>query len=309
MLMIVLALVGGALAADGPGIALEEIHIRDPFIVADGERGLYYMYCNQNPFGKRGIYAYTSRDLKRWEGPSAVFYAPEDYWGQRDFWAPEVHAYQGRYYMFVTFSPAEKGPRGTAILVSEGPEGPFKPHSEGPVTPPDWYALDGTLYVDESGKPWMVFCHEWIQIGDGAMCAVRLSEDLSRAEGEPETLFHASDAPWGVESHFEGKPGRVTDGPWIHRLEDGSLLMLWSTFGAGRDYMTGVARSRSGKITGPWTVDPEPIYRDDGGHPMLFRSFDGKLILVVHQPNKQQRERARLFELILENGDIALKAF
>lgn len=300
MLAVFLVLFGGTLAEGATGIALDDIHIRDPFVLPHEESGFYYLYCNQNPFGKRGIYAYKSWDLKTWEGPAPVFYAPEDYWGQRDFWAPEVHAYQGRYYMFVTFSPAGEGPRGTAILMAEGPEGPFTPHSEGPVTPPDWYALDGTLCVDDNGKPWMVFCHEWIQIGDGAMCAVRLSEDLSRAEGEPVTLFHASDAAWGVESKFDNKPGRVTDGPWIHRTEGGGLLMLWSTFGAGHDYMTGVARSPSGKITGPWTVDPEPIYREDGGHPMLFRTFGGKLVMTIHQPNKRQRERARLFEVILE---------
>ena len=37
------------------------------------------------------------------------------------------------------------------------------------VTPDGWQSLDGTLYVDRSGKPWMVFCHEWLQVGDGQM--------------------------------------------------------------------------------------------------------------------------------------------
>lgn len=283
---------------------LDEIRIRDPFVLPVRETGTYYLYGTGGPPGQPGSYVYQSRDLKTWTGPEPVFRAPEDYWGQRDFWAPEVHAYRGRYYMFITFSPAGEGPRGTAVLVSDRPDGPFVPHSDGPVTPGGWFALDGTLFVDMDGAPWLVFCHEWIQIGDGALCAVRLAEDLSRAESEPVTLFHASDAAWGVESRFDGKRGRVTDGLWLHRCGDGGLLMLWSTFGAGGLYTVGSARSASGAVTGPWSVDGAPIFTRDGGHPMLFRSFDGTLMMALHQPNRRPDERARFLEVAIDGGGI-----
>ena len=35
--------------------------------------------------------------------------------------------------------------------------------------------LDGTLYVDRAGKPWMVYAHEWIQKVDGTMEAIPLT--------------------------------------------------------------------------------------------------------------------------------------
>ena len=35
---------------------------------------------------------------------------------------------------------------------------------------------------------------------------------------------------------------------------------------------------------------------------MLFRRFDGQLMMVLHQPNEGGRERARLFE-IEDTGD------
>lgn len=70
--------------------------------------------------------------------------------------------------MFATFALAGEK-RGTAILVADRPEGPYEPWSEGPVTPEDWLSLDGTLYVDEAGDPWMVFCHEWVQIQNGTV--------------------------------------------------------------------------------------------------------------------------------------------
>ena len=42
----------------------------------------------------------------------------------------------------------------------------------------------------------MVFCHEWLQVQDGQICAIRMEEDLSDSIGEPVILFRASEAPW-----------------------------------------------------------------------------------------------------------------
>jgi hypothetical protein len=38
--------------------------------------------------------------------------------------------------------------------------------------------LDGTLWVEDE-LPYMVFCHEWVQIKDGTVESVRLKDDLS----------------------------------------------------------------------------------------------------------------------------------
>ncbi|HOC70717.1 MAG TPA: glycoside hydrolase family 43 protein [Candidatus Hydrogenedentes bacterium] len=287
---------------------LDEIRIRDPFVLPVKETGVYYLYGTGWPLGEPGFDAYKSRDLKHWEGPFSVFRSDKDYWGQKDFWAPEVHPYKGRYYMFATFSPKSDGYRGTAILVADSPEGPFLPHSEGPVTPPDWAALDGTLFIDDEAQPWMVFCHEWEQIGDGAICAIRLSEDLARSEGAPATLFHASAAVWVNGAEFGNRKGLITDGPWLHRNQDGSLLMLWSSFGKDRQYMTAIARSASGKIIGPWAVSSSTIFEKDGGHAMLFQSFEGTQVLSLHQPNGKPKERAKFFTVDFSNNEIRLKA-
>ena len=42
---------------------------------------------------------------------------------------------------------------------------------------------------------------------------------------------------------------------------------------------------------------PEPLFANDGGHGMIFRTFRGQLMLALHQPNKTPRERIHLFEL------------
>lgn len=77
-------------------------------------------------------------------------------------WAPEVHKYNRAYYLFATFT-RENGLRGVFILKANTPTGPFLIHSPKPVTPESWKCLDGTLYLNRLGEPYLVFCHEHTQ--------------------------------------------------------------------------------------------------------------------------------------------------
>ena len=152
--------------------------------------------------------------------------------------------------------------------------------------------LDGTLWI-EDGLPYIVFSHEWVQITDGAIEYAKLKDDLSDIASEPKRLFHGSDAPWNRKSPEWAC--WVTDGPYLFRSKSGKLFMIWSGF-SKTGYTTGVAISDSGKLAGPWRQQAEPLFSADGGHGMIFKRFDGQLMLVLHSPNKLN-ERAKLFEL------------
>jgi hypothetical protein len=214
--------------------------------------------------------------------------------------------------MFATFKP-QTGRRGTAILKSAAPGGgilgPYTPWSRtaggvsGPVTPAEWECLDGTFFA-EDGLPYMVFCHEWQQVGDGQICAMRLTDDLRQAAGEPFLLFTASEAPWAFPLQGRAPGSYVTDGPFMYRAPGGSLCMLWSSFGETGNYCIGGARSQSGALAGPWTQSPEPLFSADGGHGMVFRGFDGKMRLAIHSPNKTPLERAVFVELAERDGGL-----
>ena len=287
--------------------ATSDIFIRDPYIVTDVQKGIYYMYASSPQKGRDGqtlggVAVYTSKDLKAWKGPKQVFTVPEDNWITGTVWAPEVHLYKGRYYLFATLNSdiewkkKQEGWgaytfRGTQIFHSDSPEGPFFPFNRLPHTPIDYMALDGTLWV-EDGTPYMVFCHEWVQIVDGTMAVVELKPDLSAPVGQPLRLFCASSAPWTPE----GGKNYVTDGCFLYRTKSDKLLMIWSSF-SKEGYAIGIAESTSGKVIGPWKQHPETLFNRDGGHGMLFRTFDGKLCVVFHQPNRGGAERAHIFEL------------
>lgn len=100
--------------------------------------------------------------------------------------------------------------------------------------------------------------------------------------GEGRILFRASDSPWSREK-IDGKerPNRVTDGPYLFRTATGRLGMIWTSW-IYDVYTQGVAYSESGTLEGPWIQEKEPITPPDFGHGMLFRTFDGRLLMSVH---------------------------
>jgi len=288
-----------------------DIQIRDPFILTLPEERRYLLFGSTDKDiwsgPGTGFDCYESRDLENWTGPIPAFRPPVDFWSNTQFWAPECHPWQGRYFLFASFA-RDGRQRGTQILVADKPEGPYRLHSDGPVTPRDWECLDGTLFADDAGKPWMVFCHEWVQIEDGEMCAVPLTTDLRAAAGKPVRLFRASEAKWAKPMERDGRLRNfVTDGPFLHRLRDGRLLMLWSTIGY-EGYAMGYAVSDSGSVLGPWRQSEAPIYGRDGGHGMLFRDFDGRLWMTLHHPNDTPYERPVWLEVTETQGGLAVEA-
>lgn len=286
-----------------------EIQMRDPFILKDN--GIYYLFGSTDKniwsdSSSGGFDVYSGTDLENWDGPVQAFKPQPDFWGKNNFWAPEVHKYGHAFYMFATFRGEDKM-RGTAILRADHPKGPFVEWSKGAVTPKSWMSLDGTLYIDEDGAPWIVFCHEWVQIINGTVCAQRLTKDLKSSIGEPITLFSSKDAPWSRQatSKSNNVTGWVTDGCNMFKMKNNKLLMIWSCIGED-GYCIGYATSSSGNILGEWVQGKVPLYEKDGGHGMIFTTYEDKLMLTIHTPNDTPNERATFIELIETEEGIEL---
>ncbi len=268
----------------------ENIRIRDPFILVDEKNKKYYMYGTTDLTGQyetgTTFVVYESKDLEKFSEPVTVF-SGENFWADSDFWAPEVFNYKGKYYMFASFKSKDRS-RGTQILVSDSPTGRFKPITEYPVTPEGWDCLDGTLYI-EDGKPYMIFCREWVETIDGEMYAIELSDDLTKAVSEPIKLFSASENPYATG--FDGgrdRPCFVTDGPFVYK-ENGKAVMLWSSVHEG---IYCVLKAYSDKITGKWIQSDKPVFSIDGGHCMIFKALNGNEKIALHYPNQAPEERA-----------------
>ena len=252
--------------------------LRDPCILV--EDGVYYAYgtgwhCYKN----------TSGSLEgAWTDLGVVASVANKDNDGGDHWAPEVHKYNGSYYMFTTYKSKLTNRHGCIILKSDSPEGPFAEITNGHITPADWDAIDGTFYVDPDGQPWMVFVHEWISMpgGVGSFAAAKLSEDLTHFISEPIELFKADEPDWSAAG--------VTDGCWMYTTRKGELLMVWSNFDV-HGYVVAVARSSNGRLDGEWIHEEKLLYSKymtglyDGGHGMIFTDTDGQTYLSFHSPN------------------------
>ena len=286
---------------------LRDIRCRDPFLVPwrDGKI-LYISHDDQPDSDYEGVDARFAADGEYFAMPAPALRLPAR---GNTYWAPEVHAYKGAWYMLVTVTGRREGCgirtplgdemlRGTCVFKAETPLGPFAPWSDGSVTPWRKLSLDGTLWVSPEGKPFMIYCHEWLQTVDGTVEAVPLTDDLRASAGGETLLFRASDAPWSKGQYVKEACGipfdcitRVTDGVFPFADAAGGLCMLWST-GNGR-YETGVARSADGQLTGKWLHADRPLYDADGGHAMLYEDKDG-LYMVLHAPNGGRSERPKM---------------
>jgi beta-xylosidase len=309
-------------------VNISDIRMRDPFIL-EASPGDFVLFgtTDENLWGgpATGFDCFTSSDLENWDGPFPAFRPPVGFWSDTQYWAPEVHAHAGRYFMLATFASSDPadGPRGTAVLASDAPTGPFVPWSAGPVTPRDVPCLDGTLFFDESGRPWIVYSRgaEGVVggepgISDGEMWAAQLAPDLTSRVAEPELLFCASAAQWskplwfpdGVEPPEElnlGSDPLFTDGPFLFHAPAGDLFMLWSSFGE-EGYAMGIARSETGLVTGPWLQDDEPLWARNGGHGMILSASSGRTLLVFHWPNETPDERVKLVDIEVDSDGVRL---
>ncbi len=288
---------------------LDDISLSDPFVLADEASQNYYLTGT-------GGDIWSSTDLEFWTKLPWALNSSGVQWVGASFtqpspgqiWAPEVYQRGGKYYNFVTFTAPNAYTEGTSysrrsvhILRSNSPEGPYTQMSDGDALylPATKMAIDGTLW-EEDGKPYMVYCYEWVQAKDGAIEYIELKPDLTGTVGESHHILSCSDGrAWNNDV--------VTDGPYLFRTQTGRLGMVWTSWRSGV-YVQGVAYSDNGKLNGKWTQSLCPLTPDNHGHGMLFRDFQGQLLMSIHSNrnidlNAQRFERHPVLFVMDDSGN------
>jgi len=91
-------------------------------------------------------------------------------------------------------------------------------------------------------------------------------------------------------------------------------MMIWSNWDSA-GYCVGIARSKNGKVEGPWTQDDELLFSKnitgiyEGGHGMIFTDKDGQMYLSVHSPNSiigDRKETPIFVPIKEENGTLVM---
>jgi len=219
-----------------------QVSLADPFVFPHG--GRYYAYGT----GEKGFRPYVSDDMKEWVRSEKLCLDPEDSYGSKGFWAPEVYYFKstGKFHMYYT---AEEH---ICVAVSDSPLGPFVQQEKRPMR--EEKGIDPSIYFDDSGRMFIYF----VRFTDGnVIWSAELSPDgLSIKENTLKQCLKA-DSPW------ELKLGKVTEGPSVIK-HGGIYYLLYSANDfRSKDYAVGYATSD--QPDGPW--------KKYEGNPVLHSSF------------------------------------
>lgn len=222
----------------------------DPFLLCHD--GMYYLYCTtENGAGIKGekdngFFVHNSADLVHWENRGLCL-AKDNVLGEKWFWAPEVYAYRGRFYMLYS---AETH---MAVAVADSPLGPFVRHSDGWLRAES--SIDGHFLFDDDGAVYLYYA----RMGDGEeqIRVAKMADDLTHIEQDFDTPLIRVEEPW------ETVAGRVAEGPFVLK-HGGRYYLSYSCNNCEcEDYAIGYAVADA--PTGPFTkYENNPIYRRNG---------------------------------------------
>lgn len=193
------------------------VALGDPFVLR--HRGRFYLYgTNDGPplIDGRAIPVYRSDDLIRWE-PLGGALVPTD--PTADHWAPEVLAWNGHFYMVVSFGDVDRTGHALWVAIADRPEGPF--HLARRVSGPDeQFSIDGSWLLDDDGRLYLFRCLDFVDDPDpphGTGIVVQEMADPLTPIGRPSTVLRAH-APWHL---FEADR--------TMRLYEGRRFPAWTT--------------------------------------------------------------------------------
>ena len=234
----------------------------DPFLMT--YQGKYYIYATNSPDGFR---VYVSDDLVVWKDEGYCL-KKGDVIGQNRFWAPEVIAHKGKFYM--VYASEEH----LAIATSEGPLGPFT------QTDKKWLiadkAIDGHFFLDD-GTLWLYYVR--IQ-GENMIYVAKLNDDCSTLQEKDEKFLLRAEENW------ELKEGHVTEGPFVLKHKEKYYLSYSANDTRSIFYAIGYAVSD--RPDGPFIkYKGNPILQmteqvNGVGHHSFARSIDGKDLLCAY---------------------------
>ena len=265
-------------------------HIGDPFVLYNAPEKKYYMYCTG-----RGHYpCWSSADFSSWTPLGDAYSVTEKSFGTCCYWAPEVYAYRGAYYM--AYSAAYKTEESSAVnklrhciglARAESPAGPFVDVYDHPLFAPGYSVIDASLLFDDDGRVYLLYSRDNCENYRGDMrvsetYGVELAADLSGTVGEP-VLLATPTSPWELKS------GSViwNEGPCAFKRDGVYYLLFTANYYASRHYAVGYATALS--PLGPYTKsEKNPILVGDGkstagtGHCNLTHSPDGTETYIVY---------------------------
>lgn len=269
--------------------------LRDPFILKVGD--VWYMTGTLPPYGlaaeaerTKGVPLYKSADMTKWEFVDYIVKTPaeaEGKWYSERFWAAELFAHNGKFYVTVNCCAVDGSNHGFLFAVADHIEGPYTiMNPDAPLA----LGNDAHLFADTDGQTYV------------------FASNISYAKIDLDTLTLLSGwtAPVtpivGSDAWNGARPNVGFEGPFV-LTAGGKYYMFYSTWSRG--YEVGLASADA--VNGEWTMYPDPMYGgmsqercdyyggiyEEGyyenqdiyrecGHNSVFEGPDGNLWIAAH---------------------------
>jgi hypothetical protein len=177
----------------------------NPFVLR--HRSRFYLYGTNDgppPADGRQVPVFRSDDLVHWE-PLGGALVPSD--AAAAHRAPKVLAWNGRFYMVVSFGDFERTGHALWVAVADRPEGPFGLHTRVSGAA-ERSSIDGSWLLDDDGRLYLYRCLDFIADDDpphGTGIVVQEMRDPFTPLGAPATVLRAH-APWHVSEKEQTMP-------------------------------------------------------------------------------------------------------
>ncbi|MDO4462753.1 MAG: family 43 glycosylhydrolase [Bacteroidia bacterium] len=248
-------------------LTYEQMVAHDPVMAY--EDSVYYLYTTGY-----GVSCYSSKDLKQWHVEKPCMTALPQWlqetqpFAKMHLWAPDVIYYGGEWHIFYSSSAFGKNTSLIGHLTTktlDPRKAEFGWQDKGKIIQSipnrdNWNAIDPNIYLDENGKPWMVFGSFW-----GGIKTVKLSDDLS-AIAQPEEWHTLSSRPRSFEIPSEEAGDGAVEAPFVTKYGEYYYLFVSIDYccrGSESTYKVVVGRSKN--AVGPYVDQEGKEMQYDGG--------------------------------------------
>jgi arabinan endo-1,5-alpha-L-arabinosidase len=251
-------------------------YFADPFALKIGNG--YLAWGTGRMLGNLVFETLGSPDLVRWESlGGALERLPAEVEAElgTDYWAPEVVAADGRWWMYYSVGRGDLG-HSLRVGVADEPAGPYRDLGVD-LTPDERFAIDPHPFVDADGTRYLFYARDVLEGPRvGTMLAVDVLDGMDRLAGRQTDVLTPS-GDWQIFRRGRSMYGGVYDwhtleGPFVRRRDD--RYVLFYSGGNWEEPTYGVGWAEAEHPLGPW--------REQVGRPPLLRTVPGHVVGPGH---------------------------
>jgi beta-xylosidase len=260
-----------------------------------------------------------SDDFVQWRFASNALLRPDPALGTH-FWAPEVAAAEGKFFLFYSVGFEDRQHQLRAA-VAQSPQGPYRDSGKTLIDPSECpFAIDPHPFQDEDGQWYLFYARDFLDVSPtaraGTALAVRRMKSMTELDSKESVVLRAH-SDWQRFQANRPMYGRTWDwhtleGPFIRKHDRLYYCFYsggrWECESYGVDY--GVAErvlgpySDIGNENGSRVLRTIPNHVLGPGHNSLITGPDGETeFIVYHAWDKQMKARQMFLDHLVWTGE------